>query len=318
MPIKRTIYFFAANCLICCNCTSGQDGMSVQKEISAKEMLTDSNRYPGLSSLFDEESLKQLQNGADREEILDALETLTITGTRPFSMSNGTLRVLYHISDGHPSVQKRLFRIVTHEHVRRSTLTFTCSLLSLEASEQVRRELLEHIKGIWREGYNWELRRVLRDHGDVRYLKFLEKKFATLNNSPFEADIEREIREIRAVQHLPQLLEIIRTGDDNIDSSWLVMQAARRGAKRKDIHDAIMQYLKLPEDGISDHFASGLIYGGNKLKIFSITDAEVFNRGGSIGPVVDLCNEEPLPWANLHKKKFRECYGLIGKRNKDD
>jgi len=217
-------------------------------------------------------SRDEVAAGTSLNVVLDTLEYIATKSADSRAASAASIAI-YELGSGDAGIQPRLLRIVTDDSTSEDGRTAACSLLALDAEQAVRTALLDYVKTHWDIEKTYSVRRTLMDLGDLEYLRFFEQQVEGLPaENVMKSYYQREVRLMHAAQNMPDLLDLLSSGDDGVDRRWLVLQAARRAAPRRDVREAIRAYLRLPAMVTRRQDKSALVHAALDLGIFTAED----------------------------------------------
>lgn len=284
---------------------------SLELPLPIDEICANPSASPGLHAQFTASSLALIEGGADKEEVLDALEC--IARVDPGWIGSAAVRALFHCADQDDEIQARLLRIITDEQTKSGIRSAAASILALDAGEPSRTALLEFVTDKSDTQDTRAAENVLMDTGDPRYLQFLEETIKRLPaNSRRRAVYALSIRQMRfAAKPLPQLLEHLASPEGGTDRRWILLQAARKGASKDELRDAAVKYLRLPNELKRGQDRSGLVGTGLKLGIFTAADDKEFAVVRRIRGLRFSDEGSIAPWATRHVTRARDVYGFV-------
>lgn len=189
-------------------------------------------------------SLKRVEEGADRERVLDTLVCIARgDGSDPL-VGCGAVRAVFHIAKENQRIQEYLLKVITDERTKATTVSAACELFGYVSDENGRRELLDHVKRQWHAGCGNHGFQVLAEIGDVGFLAWLDETATGLDqDNPLRLGIDPIRKRIRLQRNVPELLSYLKSERKDIDRAWVVRQAMRHGATREGVRNATMAYL---------------------------------------------------------------------------
>ncbi|UCE61687.1 MAG: hypothetical protein JSU63_08045 [Phycisphaerales bacterium] len=223
-----------------------------------------------------------------------------------------TVEALFHIGAADADVQERLLRIVSDPQTRQDARAKACYLLGLGADEGIQKALLERVKSHEAIEDTLAEQAALMDLGNEEFIRVFAQKVSALpDENVMKPRYQRYVRFMRAAQNLPELLELLSSSENIGGRGWLVLQAARRGATREQIRQAVLDYLMLPKELTVNHDKSGLLGGVAKLGILTEEDIQEFPKLGRVlfaehsgmGSLVEWATRPKERWGQVHRLK---------------
>lgn len=257
---------------------------------------------------FVRHSVDFVETEAERAATLDRLETIART-SRAFRLPGHAVTALYHLATDGTDVQLRLLRIIMDESSSRGAHGTACKLLSLDANNDTRAALLERISSHPAIEDTSQERAALMDLGDEAFIEYFEQRVGALP----DADVMKQfygqkVRMVKAAREITTLLALLRSHEDGVNRGWLVLQAARRGAPKDDIRQAVLDYLRLDPELTARQDYSSMIPAGVQVGVFRPEDEQEFPAIHLLSNVSYSGDGSPIRWATRAETKRREVY----------
>lgn len=265
-----------------------------------RQFVTDSNVYV---------------EGLPRDDVLNALEFIAVQDTGYSEIiSSGAVKAIVHLSASDPGLRERLLRIISSENCGSGARTQACQLIRYVADDSVQQTLLELMKAHWgtkkADDLYWYS---LRDLSSAAFLRFIEKRAS----DPKEKSWLRErcmhhLPEVRAAQSLESTIRLLETNvqDEDLDTQWLLRQAARLGGTRQQLRAAMLGRLRKTRDrGTSQEARHPLGVAIDEYGLLTPDDAKKYPIIGDRVTIRTVCGDSPFPpWATRHKELERRYY----------
>ncbi|UCC31794.1 MAG: hypothetical protein JSU86_05855 [Phycisphaerales bacterium] len=188
--------------------------------------------------------LRQVQNGADREEVLDTLMCIARTHQKVFDFGPAAVASIFALAESEAKIREYLLELTGNPETNVGVHKHACGLLVYVADEEVQRVLLDQLKTSW-PGDHWSgYFEFFKDVGDPAFLSWLEGLEAQAQGEVPSSAIQRQLRYVRIQQTVDGLLGYLQSDAKDLDLGWVARQALRRGASGKQIRQALLQRLR--------------------------------------------------------------------------
>ena len=216
--------------------------LEVFGQVELDEVCADPKRH----GAFVRESVRMVDEGAAREEVLETLMCIAMSGDRWAAAP--AVRAIFHIASDNQQIQEYLLRVIKADGASPVAASEAARLFAYVVDEDGQAQLLEFVKSQWDSratdcdwNQGWA---TLVELGDLAFLRWLDETAEGLGaEAPLKAVLDRARSMIRLQQDVSELLAYLRSDREDIDRTWVFRQAIRHGASREDIRKAVLAYL---------------------------------------------------------------------------